>query len=95
MKISIVVVYATFLFYANLTLSHERQDLKKKEPDLKGNQGYGGKYPNTFNLRVLQVSDLPNFEKIKTFCNLYLHHLRKNNQMLHHKKIVNFPLQYH
>ena len=28
MKISIVVVYATFLFYANLTLSHERQDLK-------------------------------------------------------------------
>ncbi len=42
------------------------QDLKKKEPELKGNQGYGAKYPNTFDLRVLQVSDLPNFEKIKT-----------------------------
>ena len=42
------------------------QDLKKKEPELKGNQGYGAKYPNTFDLRVVQVSDLPNFEQIKT-----------------------------
>ena len=28
MKLSLIVVYATLLFYANLTFSHERQDLK-------------------------------------------------------------------